>query len=80
MAMHIRSAKAHELVREIAERTGQTQEGAVLAAAEFYLRSLRQTSRAQEILDEGVALGRLVGLECGADPTADLYDDNGLPA
>ena len=81
MALHIRSAETHALVREIAKRTGSTQEHAVFKAAQHYLATLSQAedARAQHILDTGRTLGAMLDLVADDDPTADLYDDAGLP-
>lgn len=81
MAMHIRNPRAHDLVKEIAALTGTTQEAAVYAAVEHYAAALRRSSGTQidEILEEGAKLGRMFGLSPGDDPTAELYDETGLP-
>lgn len=81
MAMHIRDRRAHELVKEIAALSGTSQEAAVRAAVEHYAAMLRRRrdGRVEAVLNEGAAIGRSFGLRRGEDPTADLYDDDGLP-
>jgi antitoxin VapB len=79
MAMNIKNPQTHEMVKRIARLTGESQEAAVYSAVEVRLRTLLAEERAQQILERGAEIGELLGLVPGADPTADLYDENGLP-
>lgn len=79
MAMHIRNPRTHDVVKQIAALTHQTHEEVVLSAVEEHLRTLAVDARVQQIIDDGAAIGRMAGLEPGVDPTADLYDESGLP-
>ena len=37
------------------------------------------TADVQQILEEGAKIGQQLDIQHGEDPTAELYDDNGLP-
>jgi antitoxin VapB len=71
----------HDLVREAAARTGQSQTSVVEAALRAYLDSLEREPRrlrADEILaDMQRRIAAAGGLPMSTD---DLYDENGLPA
>lgn len=79
MAMNIKNPRTHELVKQLARLTGQSQEAAVESAVEARLRELLERDEASRILDQGAEIGVLIGLSPGVDPTAELYGEGGLP-
>lgn len=95
MSLNIKNAHTHAMVRELAELTGTTQSGAVADAVAHRLDELRQRApqRRFSAADEArrrAAIQRIVAdlreettpqqRRKLADATADLYDENGLPA
>lgn len=80
MALNIKDEQTHELVRELAERTGVSQAAAVRNAVEAQLLKLHRaelkTKWMEIIKDTGPRFGEYLSSE-----TMDelLYDENGLP-
>jgi len=84
MSLNIKNAEAHQLVRELAELTGETQTMAVTIAVRERLERVRHLREAG-LADRLVAIGRDTAPRL-REPfrTADhgdlLYDERGLPA
>jgi len=87
MGMNIKNPHVHELAREAARRTGETQTHALEQALQFYLEHLDALQAAASD-DDGrridfllASINTRIALS-GQDPlrTDDLYDDDGLPA
>jgi antitoxin VapB len=82
VSLNIKNERVHELVREAARRTGQSQTSVVEAALEAYLRELdaardARTERLRAVLDDFDRL--LSDADRAAMSTDDLYDEAGLP-
>jgi antitoxin VapB len=83
MAIHIRDAEAEQLIRQLADRTGETMTAAVIVAVRDRLaRERRKTQDIDALVEEAMAIGR----HCAALPVYDhrtleemLYDEHGLP-
>lgn len=83
MGLNIKNERTHELVRELARETGQTQTAAVEDAVRRRLGEIREES-ADELVERLTA----IALDCAArlddatraiDHGALLYDEMGLP-
>lgn len=81
MALNIKDPKVHEMVKQIAAITGQSQAAAVESAVEQKLRELLAVDRAERILALGRdAASRMTPEERAFDYDAELYDEEtGLP-
>ncbi len=81
MALNIKDPKVHEMVKQIAAITGQSQAAAVESAVEQKLRELLAADRAERILALGRdAASRMTPEERAFDYDAELYDEEtGLP-
>ncbi|GAB09123.1 hypothetical protein GOARA_028_00340 [Gordonia araii NBRC 100433] len=79
MAMNIKNPQTHEMVKQIARLTGESQEAVVRSAVESRLRALLAEDEARRILVRGAEIGDMLELTAGTDLTADLYDESGLP-
>lgn len=84
MSLNIKSEPAHELARELAERTGESMTRAVITALQERLDRVRPEStaegRAQRILELGRATAaRLDKRTLEIDHGELLYDELGLP-
>lgn len=82
MSLNIKNEETHRLVRELAAMTGESQTVAVTVAVRE--RRDRLQSADASVSDDLLRLGRDVAARLPAsfsagDPTADLYDDRGLP-
>jgi antitoxin VapB len=83
MAIHIRDPEAERLIRELADRTGETMTAAVVVAVRDRLaREERRTEDIEALVEEAMAIGR----HCALLPVRDsrsgdeiLYDEHGLP-
>ena len=83
MALSIKSIQAERLVRDIAEKTGESLTGAILTALQERLDRLRNQRRTQALTSQLDDILRRVD----AMPTLDMrpedeilgYDDDGLP-
>jgi antitoxin VapB len=83
MALSIKNAETERLARELARETGEPVTTAVTAALAARLATLRTSSAAREQRAERL---RQLTADTAArwgddssDPTADLYDERGLP-
>ncbi len=83
MSLNIKSEETHQLVRELAERTGETMTAAVTAAVRERLERVRR-EQGESLADRLMAIGR----DCAprlkepfrsADHADLLYDERGLP-
>ena len=83
MGLNIKSEETHQLVRELAERTGETMTAAVTAAVRERLERVRR-QQGESLADRLMAIGR----DCAprlkepfrsADHADLLYDERGLP-
>lgn len=83
MALNIKDPRVHEMVKQIAAITGQSQAAAVESAVEQRLRELLAADRAERILAIGRDAARRMTPEERArmaDYDSELYDDEtGLP-
>src|SRR5205085_6740578 len=83
VGLNIKSEETHQLVRELAERTGETMTAAVTAAVRERLERVRR-KQGESLADRLMAIGR----DCAprlkepfrsADHADLLYDERGLP-
>jgi antitoxin VapB len=84
MSLNIKNGETHELVRELAALTGETQTMAVTIAVRERLERVRRLSEAS-LADRLLAVGgdtarRLREPYRSADHADLLYDEHGLPA
>ena len=81
MSLNIKNERVHELAREAARRTGQSQTSAIEAALRAYLCQLDRDDHAQHLdallLDMQQRIAAAGGLVLTPE---DLYDERGLPA
>ena len=84
MAIHIRDPEAERLIRELAQRTGDTMTGAITVAVRDRLaREDRKTQDIEALLEDTRAIAdHFCSLPVLDDRTPEemLYDENGLPA
>lgn len=80
MALNIKDDSVHEVVREIAKITGESQAQAVAIAVNERLARLRQDDLATRLLAIGEQTARRMSPEAKQFDHADLYDEQGLPA
>lgn len=79
MALSIKSERADQLARELAELTGESITDAVVASLEARLRYERRRRRVRDLRDIVERFGRLPVID-ERDPDEILgYDDRGLP-
>ena len=82
MSLNIKNERTHALVRELATLTGVSQTQAVEDAVQKRLEELK-TDRREGMAERLLALGREIApslkLDDDEDPTAFLYDENGIP-
>ncbi len=82
MSLNIKNERTHALVRELATLSGMSQTEAVEDAVRRRLAQLRPGAReglSDRLLDLGAKMAERMGPERFDDPTAWLYDENGLP-
>ena len=79
MSLNIKNDRVHDLVREVARRTGRSQTSAVELALERLLAELDRESDAQELDGLVREMQRRVRASGGRLDTEVLYDDAGLP-
>lgn len=81
MSLNIKNERVHELVREAARRTGQSQTSVIETALQRYLERLdleRRRERADDLVaDLQKRTAAAGGVRMRPD---DLYDERGLPA
>jgi antitoxin VapB len=81
VSLNIKNERVHELAREVARRTGQSQTSAIEAALRAYLAQLDRAQRVHRldalIRDMQQQVAAAGGLRMAVD---DLYDERGLPA
>ncbi|MCQ3804153.1 MAG: type II toxin-antitoxin system VapB family antitoxin [bacterium] len=80
MVLRIRSAKADQLARELAELTGETITDAVVAALQTRLDMERRRGRRRPLHDIVERFSRLAVLDTGAPDDILGYDEFGLPS
>lgn len=92
MSLNIKNPRVHELAREAARRSGQSQTAAIESALEAYLRALvdeddlkrDQRSRRAADMDEALAAVHACLTDADRDEIRrahdTLYDEHGLPA
>ena len=84
MSLNIKSEQTHQLVRELAELTGQTQTDAVNSAVQEKLAALHQRERggtAERMLALGQEMSGLLQEPYKSTEHGELlYDEKGLPA
>jgi len=87
MGLNIKNERVCRLAREAAERTGQTQAGAIESALEHYLAGLLAAASPANTDQVATTFARLDAVMAAADREAirtgleDLYDEaTGLPA
>jgi len=83
MSLNIKSEETHQLVRELAERTGETMTAAVTAAVRERLERVRR-EQGESLADRLMAIGRDCAARLkepfrSADHADLLYDERGLP-
>ncbi len=83
MGLNIKSEETHQLVRELAERTGETMTAAVTAAVRERLERVRR-EQGESLADRLLAIGRDCAARLkepfrSADHADLLYDERGLP-
>ncbi len=83
MGLNIKSEETHQLVRELAERTGETMTAAVTAAVRERLERVRR-EQGESLADRLMAIGRDCAARLkepfrSADHADLLYDERGLP-
>jgi antitoxin VapB len=83
MGLNIKSEETHQLVRELAERTGETMTAAVTAAVRERLERVRR-EQGDSLADRLLAIGRDCAARLkepyrSADHADLLYDERGLP-
>ncbi len=83
MGLNIKSEETHHLVRELAERTGETMTAAVTAAVRERLERVRR-EQGESLADRLLAIGRDCAARLkepfrSADHADLLYDERGLP-
>jgi antitoxin VapB len=83
MGLNIKNEETHRLVRELAERTGETMTTAVTAAVRERLDRIRR-EQGESLADQLLAIGkdcaaRLKEPFRSADHADLLYDEQGLP-
>lgn len=83
MGLNIKNEETHELVRELAARTGETMTAAVTAAVRERLDRVRR-EQGESLADQLLAIGkdcaaRLKEPFRSADHADLLYDEQGLP-
>lgn len=79
MSLNIKNDRVHDLVREVARRTGRSQTSAVELALERLLAELDRESDAQELDGLVREMQRRVRASGGRLDTEVLCDDAGLP-
>lgn len=84
MGTYIKNEDSHRLIRELAALTGETQTAAVTEAVRERLERLQADQRRERVVADLLAIGRTASQHLppsvdGDDPTAFLYDDDGLP-
>jgi antitoxin VapB len=83
--LNIKNAEAHRLAHELADLTGESLTGAVITSLRERLERARAEKPKRASSEELMAMAKEIAahmkpLEVGEDPTAFLYDDDGLPA
>jgi len=83
MSLNIKSEETHQLVRELAERTGETMTAAVTAAVRERLERVRR-EQGESLADRLLAIGRDCAARLkepfrSADHADLLYDERCLP-
>jgi antitoxin VapB len=83
MGLNIKNEETHQLVRELAERTGETMTAAVTAAVRERLERVRR-EQGESLADRLLAIGRDCAARLkepyrSADHADLLYDERGLP-
>jgi len=83
MSLNIKNEATHQLVRRLAELTGQSQTSAVEDAVRRRLAELEREddreARIQRLLEIGRQTAAGMDPELSNDPNDFLYDDMGLP-
>ena len=83
MSLNIKNEATHQLVRRLAELTGQSQTSAVEEAVRRRLAELEREddreTRIQRLLEIGRQTAAAMDPELSNDPNDFLYDDMGLP-
>ena len=83
MSLNIKNERTHALVRELATLRGVSQTEAVEGAVRAQLAALTMPRTPEQIsarsLEIGKQLSARLGTDSGADHTAFLYDELGLP-
>lgn len=84
MSINIKNPRVHELARQAAALTGQSQTSVIETALQHFLRDLEterspQTTRARVDRLLADVDARLSDQDRRAMKTADLYDETGLP-
>jgi antitoxin VapB len=83
MSLNIKNEATHELVRRLAELTGQSQTSAVEEAVRRRLAELEREgdreTRIQRLLEIGRQTAAEMDPKLSNDPNDFLYDDMGLP-
>lgn len=84
MSLNIKNERVHDLVRELARLTGQNQTSAVEMAVVRMLaeEQRKRDDRLTRILEAAAAVRASLGPDAleDTDPSAFLYDENGLSA
>jgi antitoxin VapB len=83
MGLNIKSEETHQLVRELADRTGETMTAAVNTAVRERLERVRR-EQGESLADRLMAIGRDCAARLkepfrSADHADLLYDEHGLP-
>ncbi len=80
--LNIKEKKAHELARQVAQKTGETLTEAVIVALQERLDRLQDKNETKRMYDALLEISRQ-GAEMFPGPHIDhaelLYDENGLP-
>ncbi|HZA71430.1 MAG TPA: type II toxin-antitoxin system VapB family antitoxin [Propionibacteriaceae bacterium] len=83
MGLNIKNEETHQLVRRLAELTGQSQTSAVEDAVRRRLAEIEQENDREARIERLMAIGRktAAGMDpaLSNDPNDFLYDDLGLP-
>lgn len=83
MSLNIKNERVHDLVRQLAELTGQNQTSAVEQAVKRMLEQERHNrdEKLIQILEAAAALRNTLGPRAfdAPDPSDFLYDEEGLP-
>lgn len=84
MGTYIKNEESHRLIRDLAALTGETQTAAVTEAVRERLERLHAEQRRDRLVADILAIGRSAAArwpsDDAEDPTAFLYDEDGLPA